>query len=123
MKLNPDCIRDILLTVEDNCTINNGIRLPDNNFEKLNKYTIDELMYHVRQCALSEFFYRVIEISDGSYFVTDLSPQGHEFLADIRKDNNWNKVKEVSSKVGSNSLKAIMQIASSVVADLIKQYI
>jgi hypothetical protein len=50
-----------------------------------------------------------------------LTPSGHQFLADIREDTNWNKVKSVLKKVGSFSISAITQAAAGVVqADMQK---
>lgn len=57
---------------------------------------------------------------NGNFRVSDLSPHGHEFLANIREDTIWNDVKSISSKVGSKSLSAVSQIASLVIAEIIK---
>nr|WP_242851552.1 DUF2513 domain-containing protein [Clostridium sp. DMHC 10] len=56
----------------------------------------------------------------GNCLIHDLSPYGHEFLANIRSDTNWSKTKEIASKVGSFSLDALSKIAVSVVTSLIK---
>lgn len=57
---------------------------------------------------------------DGSCIIEDLSPSGHQFLADIRSDNNWNKTKSIAKSVGASSLTAIKEIATNVIAELIK---
>lgn len=44
MKLNPDCIRDILVTVES--TEYNSAYTIDKLHEKLPAYTVEELNYH-----------------------------------------------------------------------------
>ena len=55
-----------------------------------------------------------------SCIIGDLSPAGHEFLANIRKDTVWNGVKSVAGKVGATSLSALTQIAANVVTELVK---
>lgn len=123
MKLNPDCIRDILLTVEDTTDSTKMFEYQSDKEKpsKLKKYDHNELMYHIRQCSLSGFF-TALQTYDGDDFVIigDLSPKGHEFLANIRQDNIWNNTKIIAGKVGSKSLDALIQIASNVVTELIK---
>ena len=119
MKLNPDCIRDILLTIEENTDLNSSMDYP-NDYDRLSKYSNDEVLYHIKQCELSEF------VTDIEWFIGDscsveyLSPEGHEFIANIRLDTNWNKTKEFAKKTGSTSLDAIKDIASNVITELIK---
>lgn len=52
--------------------------------------------------------------------IPDLTPEGHKFLADVQSDNVWNDVKEVSKKVGSNSLNTLSQIATSIISTIVK---
>ena len=50
MKLNPDCIRDILLYVELNSDLRHFISIsPSNLPTELEKYSSDEVMYHIKQ--------------------------------------------------------------------------
>ena len=44
----------------------------------------------------------------------DLTPSGHEFLANVREENNWKKIKSVSSSIGFASLKVVSAIAEGV---------
>lgn len=121
MKLNPDCIRDILLTVEDNTSFGEFLEFEDSsNYKYLSSYTNDEVLYHIKQCELSGLLTKVSWFLGGSCLIHDLSPYGHEFLANIRSNTNWNKTKEITKKVGTTSLNAIIQIASNVISELIK---
>lgn len=120
MKLNPDCTRAVLLAVEAVCDIDHYFSSIDDIEAVQGDFTFEEILYHARQCNLSGMFYKCeIYLSDG-FSVVDLSPQGHEFLANIREDTIWNNVKAVSAKVGSKSINAISQIATSVVSEIIK---
>lgn len=120
MKLNPDCIRDILLAVETICDTEHYFNSRMDLDKIHGNYSVEEIAYHARQCDMAGMFYKFKRGIDGGWEVVDLTPRGHEFLANIREDMIWNNVKTVSSKVGSKSLNAISQIASAVVTEIIK---
>ena len=124
MKLNPDCIRDILFSVEELSGPNSLIpstSLIDTKFLK-NKYSYDEVLYHIRQLDWSGYLITPSrnKTLDGIYYISDLSPAGHEFISDIRTDTNWNKVKQISKDVGSQTLTSIKTIAENVITSAIK---
>ena len=123
MRLNPDCIRDILLSVEQTTGFRTmwGIK-PGENMPELDGYTDDEIFYHLRQCDESGFFLDSYWTAPLAFRTKDLSPKGHEFLADIREETVWNNVKDTSKKIGVGSLKALVSVASNVVSSLISGY-
>ena len=124
MKLNPDCIRDILLLAEEACDHENFLECPEDFPNSItDKYSLNEIYYHIKQCELSDFLREVSWTLDGDCSIRDLTPSGHQFLADIRSDTNWNKTKEIAQKVGSTSLGAIAKIASEVITAVIKAQI
>jgi|LGVF01.2.fsa_nt_gb hypothetical protein len=122
MKLNPECIRDILLDIEDFTNLNKPFvyQVPYKEETRLSTYDKETALYHIKQCELSHFFTGVNWFMDGGCMIRYLSPSGHQFIADIREDNNWNKTKEVAKSVGSNSLDALKQIAASIISSLIQ---
>lgn len=118
MKLNPDCIRDILFVVENNATYSNDVS-EETIFKELDsKYPREEILYHVRQCEHSGLFLKVVHYF-GGFSIQDLSPYGHQFINDIRQDNNWNRTKDIAKNVGSFSLDVLKDISSQVIATLI----
>ena len=123
MRLNPDCVRDILLEVEAQTDYSTALKydraesVPD----RFRKYSHDELIYHISQCDKAG----LIEVMTYSWggdlvMISDLTPDGHEFLANTRKNEIWEGTKAIAGKVGSASLSALVQIASNVVTELIK---
>lgn len=123
MKLNPDCVRDILFAIEDLSKPNSlltSTQLSKTKF--LTRYSNDELLYHLQQLDWSGYIVTPNKNKslDGLFFVNDLSPTGHEFISDVRKDTNWNKVKSISKEVGSETLTSIKSIAENVIASAIK---
>ena len=124
MKLNPDCIRDILIEIEE--------RIPDIHSEiifytdgieagRLAKYSFPEIEYHLNQCNLSGYIASYKTDIVNNIHVGYLSPAGHQFLADIRSDNVWNHTKAIAGKIGSFSLDVLSKIAVGVVTELIKK--
>lgn len=124
MKLNPDCIRDILLEIESTSTASKAwVYSSTSPPIGLSDYSKDEIGYHARQCSKSNLIdgFHIYGDCD-TISISDLTPNGHAFLANIREDTTWNRVKAVSEKIGSRSLDALTQIASNVITDLIKSH-
>lgn len=121
MKLNPDCMRDILLVMEDAGYLEE--LSPSTVYEALPDYAEDEINYSIIKLKEAGFIDAIIrEYNNGLAILRldDITYTGHQFLADIRSDNVWNDIKEVSKKVGSNSISAISQIATGVISAIIK---
>lgn len=121
MKLNPDCVRDILLTVEDLTGYNRSFTYPSKDCFRLQQYTSDEIMYHFCQCGKFDFI-EIESTIDDAFEIHDLTPTGHEFLADIRNDSFFRKVKNICKELGLSSLKDISRIATNASALIIKSH-
>lgn len=117
MVLNPDCVRDILLCVE-NCGFGERLNLTSLH-DKLPNYTEEDL------------WYTCLKLEEGGYLdlitvqflrmpmpsikqINGLTYSGHEFLNTIREDGNWGKAKDVAKKAGVFSLKTLGEIAQEV---------
>lgn len=125
MKLNPDCIRDILLFVEEN--VNNDILyISEENYKDfghISKYTYEEIEYHTQQVAMYGFLSKFKnDLSEGFIFHM-LSPTGHEFLENIRNEENWKQTKGVAKHAGSFSLNVLSNIASEVVSSAVTAFL
>ncbi len=121
MRLNPDCIRDILLSAEDNTGYSEYLEYP-NELDKcplLKKYNDEEIKYHIMQCKKSYLLEADSDLN-GNFSIIDITPSGHEFLANIRADNIWNKTKDIAERVGSRSLDTLTKISISVITEIIK---
>lgn len=124
MQLNPDCIRDILIGIENNTSYKVSTSYPSKSLDYLRDTYPDMMIrYHILQCSKFNLI-ELKKIDDfENMYISDLTPQGHQFLANIRSENIWHKTKLVCEKVGSTSLECIMQITSSVLSELIKSSI
>lgn len=121
MKLNPECMRDILLSMED---VEYQKSLPvEQLYSSLTDYSQDEINYSVLKLEEAGFIDATLIPYDGGILVieiNDITYRGHEFLADIRSDSIWQNVKSISAKVGSKSLNSLWQIATTVITQIIK---
>lgn len=107
MKLDCDCIRDILLTVEEY----DGFR----TFDKIpltDKYSEKTLCYHIQQCKDANLLSNVRKYVDGGYAVFSLTPKGHETINKIHNDTKWNKIKKQIGPTISTIL-SILQLIDS----------
>lgn len=121
MKLNPDCIRDILIVIEEHTSYKIGVSYPSDSFSSIsNLYSDMMIRYHILQASKAG----LIELSQIDSFenmkIDDLTPTGHDFLNNIRSDNTWSSIKSICQKVGSTSLSALVQISTGVITALIK---
>ena len=121
MKLDIDCLRDILLTVEENTGYHEYMTVSEMsiNYDLLKKYDGNKVMYHIIQSAKANLIDAEQVDLAGNIMIKDLTPYGHKFIANIRENSNWNKVKKIANEVGTTSLEAIMQIAINVIGGII----
>lgn len=114
MKLNPDIIRGILLTVEENCDFDHVWEYQRDSFESVHlaERTHDEIIYHIRQCNQSGLITGVHYYDGGKdVIITDLTPEGHEFLNNIRNESIW---KDTMKKGAGASLPIIIELAKQI---------
>lgn len=118
MKLDLDCIRDILMDIEEIVGINTLVYISEDNYTGLSrcsKYDYNTLAYHLRQCNLSGYFLNCTQDLANGFTIVDLSPKAHELLANIRDNNVWKKVLEIAKGVASFSLSLLSPVAESVI--------
>ena len=126
MKLNMDCIRDILIAVE---SMNYGdVYTVSKLHDNLPSYSENELNYHCLQLIQAGFLnakpVNVINSTTPQVGrIRDLTFSGHQFLADIRSDTTWNKTKDIAKSVGVESLHAIKDIAVWVVTSMVQNHL
>ena len=114
MKIDNECVRDILFVIEENSNIEHGCYMMGayRKYPKLEKYGGEGFIpYHVRYLEMKGMIFKPNKEFVDSY---DLTPAGHEFLANVREESNWKKIKGVSSSIGFASLKVVSAIAEGV---------
>lgn len=142
MKLNPDCIRDLLLFCEKNTYINtdesNG--LIDASYHvlyvesmckcpPLDKYNSGELIYHIIQLSESGYIATDFNFDPQTNFIRGnlpriyyVTPKGHEFIATISSKDSWAKTSGILKAVKAVSLSIIETVAKGVTEGVVTQY-
>lgn len=122
MRLNPDCMRDVLLVVEDHLPLNDSLPMTD-LISLLPNYSEDELTYTCLKLKEGGFL-KIFDIPVNRGFIVNeiqqLTYEGHQFLENIRDQSTWNKVKQKLPLLGSSSVQAIMSVASQVILEKLK---
>ena len=139
MRLDLDCVRDILFCEEENTNLRkrcffvdsglveaahfcgNDVDIPPYQSSLLNKYENDILIYHVHYCLSADLIVGMEDSDEYQIWIADLSPKGHEFLSNIRANSNWEETKKIGSKVGAFGLNMAAKIAEGVATASIKQ--
>lgn len=85
MKFDPNCVRDLLLLVED-C---NEILLRAD--AKIADYDFDTISSHANKCNQAGLFVGFEEYIDRSIFIEDLSIKGHQLLCEMRDEKTWKR--------------------------------
>jgi len=119
MKLDHECVRDLLLAIESVETI----------------YSFDLEPFHKEQVVLQKYSYKTlchtaILLNDGNFLIAKdkqfydgmvnveifrITPKGYEFLAKIKDLKKWKQILAKASKLGEISLPIIAQIAWDIV--------
>ena len=120
MIINNECIRDIMFTIEKESSFEHPCRMIGikNKYPHLVEYGEDTLAYHIRYLKMKELIFNPNDRDDHGF---DLTPAGHEFIQNIRDDNNWSKIKKISSRIGFASLEVVSAIAQSVATSAISK--
>ena len=114
MKLIHDCVRDVMLFLEDNLTYEEYLYTKK---IKLNKYKTDDILYTLDKLSEAGFITTTGKtMDDDNFYVTSITYNGHQFLDNIRDNTIWKKsLKKVSNFVGSASIEIISSVASSLI--------
>lgn len=122
MKLNYDCVRDVLLAVENAETIDENLSLTPLKvvelFDGLPEYKDNEILYTVEKLKEAGYINAVVSFAAGHYidgFISSITYSGHEYLDNIRDPKVWRKVKSVLAKAGATTLPLISQAAQMLI--------
>jgi hypothetical protein len=144
MVLNCDCIRDILLCIEEiveprkfavfidtellKKTNQNTLRFTNDSvienyqYQLLTKYSNKELIYHLNYCVKDKLIDLRNDSNSIAIIVENLTPKGHQLIANIRYDSVFEKTKRICKDLGVKSLSSFVQVAENVTSELIKSH-
>ena len=122
MKLNYDCVRSVLLTVEKSKTIDEELNLNplavETIFEQLPKYEDSEILYTIEKLKEAGYINAALHFAAGHFIdgaVSSITYSGHEYLDNIREPEVWRKVKTMLKNAGAITLPLISQAAKMLI--------
>lgn len=135
MELHPDCIRDVLIYLEDN------LRFYDDEHGRMvlqpigwkqisedetldQKYLVEDIKYAIFQLHKAGLIVGSKTAGGPGIYsidVEDITWIGHELLGNIHGEEVWKETKSVAAKIGGVSLKALESIASGVTSAIIQR--
>ncbi|MCT8386077.1 DUF2513 domain-containing protein [Leuconostoc mesenteroides] len=125
MKLNNDCVRSIMLFIEDKYIDGNNLMINDfMSSEELSGFSQEDILYTLKK--LDEAGYINIKFtyaSNSLYFLNcwGITWDGHKFLDTIRDTKVWRETKSIASKFASVPLNMMSDIAAKVLTALIEK--
>lgn len=137
MRINIDCLRDVLLYCINNLDyIENGyiwkcevVELNDiYKSEDLQQYPKKDIMYSVLKLKESEYIKTSCEQPKEATYINDcvimdVTMKGHQFAETIKEPTVWEKTKSIANKVGNHTLHFLENLAHDVAVEIAKQSI
>lgn len=121
MKLNHDCIRALLLYLEENLKMNDSV---DVKSIELKNFSNEDIVYSALKLREAEYISATADYDLLGYIeicVESITWEGHKFLDTVRDNKVWSTTKSVLSKLSSTSITITSSIASQVITNLINQ--
>lgn len=125
MRLNQDCVRSVMLFIEDKNEFGSFLDL--DNFlsaKELTEYKPEEIKYVLAKLSETNYLHDRIEWVNNEiveYSTGALTWEGHKFLDTIRDNKVWSKTKKITNKFASVSISMVENIASQVITNLITE--
>lgn len=136
MKINEECIRDILKYLIENLTIQidktrggfNNLSLLSIMKEFENQYSREDIWYSIYNLSQDRFIetndIRKQSLNGFAYVeVYNVTHRGHQFYETIQPEPIWDKTKSIVSKVGVHTLNFIEGTAHDIAVESAKQAI
>lgn len=131
MKLNNECVRDVLLYLEENLYY---VNVSDNTLRHaaLSMNAIATELHGKKSYEVLQVKYTVEKLIEAGFIHTsvfakghqnailqceidDITWSGHQFLSTIRSNTIWNAVKQKATQIGGMSIQGLNMIASSII--------
>ncbi|MEK3817447.1 DUF2513 domain-containing protein [Bacillus sp. FSL K6-1284] len=113
MELKHDCVRDLLLTLEDNLKLNSTLSTSEiTALPTMKDYSPADVVYTINKLNEAGFI-KSHSYMGGGLDVSDITYYGHQFLDNIRDPDIWAKTKDTAAKVKGASLSILGEVAVS----------
>ena len=132
MKLNVDCVRDVMLKIEelqrvfvnDNGEVEKDALWIDSLYSALSNYGKEEIFYALYNLDQAGYIDISVQWINGCVYtcaINHMTYEGHEFLSKIRPATVWEKTTGIAGKVGNFGLQMLEKIAEGVATACVKE--
>ena len=126
MKLNYDCLREVLLCIEKNLQWDDDLNYNfinlDSFVKEMKDFSKPEIAYTLKMGIEADLIDSTIQDCDTCILdihCYGLTYEGHQFLDTVRENKIWAKTKKILSSVNGASLSVIASVATNCLTDLI----
>lgn len=117
MKLNYDCVRELLLTLEENLVMDDSLSYPSLNLnqvcEKMPDFSRADIAYASSKLLQAKYI-EAKPIGADSKIITivysSITYEGHQYLDSIRDSKLWNTVKKHAKALTFELVKKLAEI-------------
>ncbi|WP_185151475.1 DUF2513 domain-containing protein [Peribacillus simplex] len=116
MKLNHDCVRDLLLAIEESDSNEHLFLQQLRVMPLLTTYDEADILYSAKKLKEKNYIKAELLFGDGRVFdigISEMTWDGHEFLDNIRDNQIWKQTKNAANKVTGASLSILSELAKS----------
>lgn len=122
LKLNHDCIRDLLLFIENN--LEYGFYI-DVNSVQINDYSKEEILYSADKLYEAGYISVDRRVTIGSkgmpqINIKSITWDGHQFLDNVRDRNVWENTNDILSNFSSVSIGVVNNVATQIISSFVK---
>ena len=135
MKLNPDCVRDVLLYLEEHLEFDpkaQNTRMNDlhwyklyTNPDMLKNYSENDIKYSIQKLYEADYIDAKINSGAGGGWImchiTDITWNGHDFLNTVRGQTIWETTKTRAAKFSISSIRGMASIAIEVAKSIVTE--
>lgn len=127
MKLDYDCLRSLLLKLEDFENLDDDLHYQymtlNDMAEALPKFPKNMIAYTTLKAKEGDLINASITNADGCIYActySSLTYDGHQFLDNVRSNNIWNKTKSIAKELGCTSLRSLLSISEKIILAMIQ---
>lgn len=121
MKLDINCVRDVLLEIEE---FPLGYQPLDSFKKSIQKHGELNVLYTLYKLHEAKYINAEIGLDEGGFphcmAVYNMTFQGHEFLNSVRSPGVWEQLSEAASEGGTACLKVVGDIAIDIAKEALK---
>ena len=127
MKLDYDCLRSLLLKLEDFENLDDNLHHQSMTLDDMEKalpnFSKNEIVYTTLKAEEGGLINARIINADNCIYTciySCLTYDGHQFLDNVRNNNIWSKTKSIAKELGCTSFRSLLSISEKIILAMIQ---